>query len=84
MEKVQVPSGEGEGAESEESGKQTTASSLLSPTSVTSPVEESPIFSIPKAEVCVYVSMTINISHGRRSGLINSLACHTSSAGGHA
>lgn len=44
----------GEGGRAEGSGQQTT-SSLLSPTSVTSPVEDSPIFSIPKAEVHVYV-----------------------------
>lgn len=42
----------GEGGRAEGSGQQTT-SSLLSPTSVTSPVEDSPIFSIPKAEVCM-------------------------------
>ena len=58
LERVQVPpsgeDGQG-GVVSEESGKQAASSSLLSPTSVTSPVEESPIFSIPKAEVCVYV-----------------------------
>ena len=61
LERVQVPSGEGEqgGVVSEESGKQAAGSSLLSPTSVTSPVEESPIFSIPKAEVCVCVCVCV-------------------------
>lgn len=43
---------QGEGGRAEGSGQQT-ISSLLSPTSVTSPVEDSPIFSIPKAEVCM-------------------------------
>ena len=43
----------------EGSGRQTT-SSLLSPTSVTSPVEDSPIFSIPKAEVCVCVCVLVS------------------------
>ena len=66
LERVQVPSGEGEqgGVVSEESGKQTAGSSLLSPTSVTSPVEESPIFSIPKAEVCVWEGV------GEEEGLV--------------
>ena len=49
---------EEEGGRVEGSDRQTT-SSLLSPTSVTSPVEDSPIFSIPKAEVCVCVCVCV-------------------------